>query len=571
MSAEERAGASAASGLVAAEVDIEHAFPRLGAAQIARLSAIGRERRLADGELLWEEGAAGIPFFVVLEGSIAILGGLPEQTIVVHEQGGFTGDVDLLSGRGSSVRARARGATRLLEIERRALRELVKTDTELGETFLRAFILRRVALIARGLGNIAIVSSRQAPGTLRLQEFLTRNGRPYTYLDVEGDASVRALLEQFHLGIADVPVVICGGRVVKRPTVEGLAGCLGLNTLDEGIVRDVVIVGAGPAGLASAVYGASEGLDVLVLEGYAPGGQAGSSSRIENYLGFPTGISGNDLTARAFVQAEKFGATVAVARTAARLDCDDRPYEVRTDDRVVRTRAIIIATGAEYRKPTCPEIARFEGVGIYYAATALEARVCEGEDVIVVGGGNSAGQAALFCAQSARRVHMLVRGPGLAESMSQYLISRIREAPNIELHTRTEITAVEGEDHLERVTWEDKRSGQRATADIRHVFLMTGASPNTAWLEACVCLDEKGFVKTGTELSPEDLRARLWPRSRRPFPFETSLPGVFAVGDVRAGSTKRVAAAVGEGSACVQFLHKVLGEENIEASAAVSR
>ncbi len=272
------------------------------------------------------------------------------------------------------------------------------------------------------------------------------------------------------------------------------------------------------------------------------------------------GISGNDLAARAFVQAEKFGAKVAVARTAARLFCDDRPYQVRMDGGVVKTRAIVIATGAEYRKSGCADLSRFEGLGVYYAATALEAKVCEGEDVIVVGGGNSAGQAALFCARSAKHVHMLVRGPGLAESMSQYLISRIRETPNIELWTNTQIEAVAGKDHLERVTWFDRVNARRVTADIRHVFMMTGASPNTPWLQGCLLLDEKGFVKTGAELSAEDLRTSNWALTRRPFLFEASLPGVFAVGDVRAGSIKRVAAAVGEGLACVQFVHKVLAE-----------
>jgi thioredoxin reductase (NADPH) len=552
--------ASAGSAATAVAADNEHMFPRLSAAHIARLKSIGRERRFADGEVVWDEGDVGIPFFVVLEGAIAILAGTPEQLIVVHNPGGFTGDVDLLSGRSAAVHARAQGATRVVEIDGKVLRTLVKTDVDLGEIFLRAFILRRVALIASGLGSVVIVGSRQAPGTLRLQEFLTRNGRPYTYLDVERDPSVRGLLEHFNVSDAELPVVLSHGDVVRKPTVEELANCMGLSQLGADTIRDLVVVGAGPAGLAAAVYGASEGLDVLVLEAYAPGGQAGSSSRIENYLGFPMGISGNDLAARAFVQAEKFGATLAVARTAARLDCDDRPYEVRLSAQVVRTRSIIIATGAEYRRVGCDEVRRFEGVGVYYAATSLEARVCEGEEVIVVGGGNSAGQAALFCAGGARHVYMLVRGPDLAANMSQYLIERIKETPNIEVWTRTQIVAVEGTTHLERVTWLDEQRGLRTTKDIRHVFLMTGASPNTAWLDGCLLLDAKGFVKTGVELGEEDLRGAAWPLERQPFHFETSLPGVFAIGDVRAGSVKRVAAAVGEGSACVQFVHKVLAE-----------
>ncbi|HKX46105.1 MAG TPA: FAD-dependent oxidoreductase, partial [Planctomycetota bacterium] len=452
---------------------------------------------------------------------------------------------DLLSDRGAVVGARARGATRLLEVERRALRALVKTDAELGEVLLRAFILRRVALISRGLASVVVVGARRGPGILQLLEFLTRNGRPHTYVDVERDPSVAGLLEQFHLDAADLPVVICGGDVVRRPTVEGLARCMGLAELGEDGVRDLVVVGAGPSGLAAAVYAASEGLDVLVLESYAPGGQAGSSSRIENYLGFPTGISGNDLAARAFVQAEKFGARVAVARTALRLDCNEHPYRVLVDDRVVRTRTIVVATGARYRRAECPDIARFEGSGVYFAATALEARMCEREEVIVVGGGNSAGQAVLFLARSAARVHLLVRGPALAASMSDYLIGRIRETPNVALRTGTEIEHVEGGAQLERVTWVDKHSGLRTAVDVRHVFLMTGASPNTGWLDGCVLLDEKGFVRTGADLAPADLAATGWPLTRAPLTLETSRPGVFAVGDVRAGSVKRVAAAVG--------------------------
>jgi thioredoxin reductase (NADPH) len=347
---------------------------------------------------------------------------------------------------------------------------------------------------------------------------------------------------------------------VKQPRIEDVASCLGLDDVGDDTVRDLVIVGAGPAGLAAAVYGASEGLDVLLLESYAPGGQAGSSSRIENYLGFPMGISGNDLAARAFVQAEKFGATVAVASEAARLDCDEHPYKIMVAGRTVRTRSIVIATGAEYRRVGCDEVARFEGLGVYSAATALELKVCAGEQVIVVGGGNSAGQAAMYCAGSVEHVHMLVRGPGLADSMSEYLIRRITEAPNIELRTGTEIVGVEGTNHLERVTWLDKTTGLERTVDVRHVFLMTGARPNTTWLEGCALLDDKGFVRTGADLGPEDLRAARWPLAREPLPFETSLPGVFAVGDVRAGSIKRVAAAVGDGSACVQSVHRALAE-----------
>jgi len=562
MTAHERSAASNVSEVPGRTLDTAHMFPELAPELIARLARVARERLVADGDAVWDEGATNIPFFVVQEGAIAILAGCPERVVVVHTPGGFTGDVDMLSGRRASVHARAQGATRLLEIERSRLRELVRTDVELGEVLLRAFILRRVALVESGQADIVFVGSRQAAGTLRLQDFLNRNGRPYISLDAEREPSVQALLDHFHLDASDLPVVICWGtNVLKRPTIEELAECLGLSSLDDGPVRDLVVVGAGPAGLAAAVYAASEGLDTVVLEGYAPGGQAGSSSRIENYLGFPMGISGSELAGRAFVQAEKFGASIAVARTAARLDCDSRPYRIRmASGTSVSTRAIVIATGAEYRRPICAEAVRFEGAGFYYAATPLEGKLCEGEEIIVVGGGNSAGQAAVFFAGTTKRVYVLVRGPGLAESMSQYLIRRIEETANIELRTRTEIVALEGENHLERVTWIDKAEDRKTTLNIRHVFWMTGASPNTSWLEGCVALDEKGFVKTGTDLTTHDLEAAQWPLVRPPFLFETSQPGVIAVGDVRAKSVKRVAAAVGEGSVCVQLVHKVLAE-----------
>lgn len=562
MTSEPRNGAASIPQSYDGRLDLENTFPKLSSGQISRLERVALERRLADGEMLWQDGESNIPFFVVLEGAIAIVAGAGDSEVVVHEPGGFTGDVDMLSGRQSAVHARARGATRVLEIDRGQLRSLVQTDVELGEIFLRAFILRRVALIESGLGNIVFVGSRHSPHTLHLQEFLTRNGRPYSYLDVERDPSVQALLEQFHVGVDDVPVVICSGvHVLRKPSIEELAQCLGLCQIDEGHLHDLIVVGAGPAGLAAAVYGASEGLSVLVLEAYAPGGQAGSSSRIENYLGFPTGISGNELASRAFVQAEKFGASITVACTAAKLMCDERPYCVRLDSgETVKTRSIVIATGAEYRKPMCPEISRFEGVGVYYAATALVAKVCEGEDVVIVGGGNSAGQAAVFFSQTARHVYILVRGDGLAASMSKYLIRRIEEIPNIELRTRTELVHVDGEAHLERVTCHDAVRGQDVVLDIRHVFLMTGAVPNTNWLQGCVQLDERAFIRTGAELSTEALAEARWPLERAPMHFETSRPGIFAVGDVRAGSTKRVAAAVGEGSACVQLVHRAVAE-----------
>jgi thioredoxin reductase (NADPH) len=426
---------------------------------------------------------------------------------------------------------------------------------------MRAFILRRVGLIASQAGDVILLGSSYSAGTLRLQQFLTRNSFPYVNLDVNTDAAVQTLLERFHIKADDVPVVLCRGEVVlKNPSNEEVAACLGMNQqIDDVRVRDLIVVGAGPSGLAAAVYAASEGLDVLVLETGTPGGQAGSSSKIENYLGFPTGISGLALAARARVQAQKFGAEIRTAYSALKLNCDQRPYAVDLcHGSAVRARAIIIATGAEYRQLAIENASRFLGTGLYYAATATEVRRCEMKDVIVVGGGNSAGQAAVYLAGKCRHVHLLVRSAGLADTMSRYLIRRIDETPNITLHTNTEITALEGNEQLERVIWKTAPGPVHETHAIGHVFLMTGAVPSTRWLTGCIALNDKGFVRTGTDLNPADLPAAPGFSARAPQSFETNWPGIFAVGDVRCGSVKRVAAAVGEGSACVQQVHQAL-------------
>ncbi|HEY0483573.1 MAG TPA: FAD-dependent oxidoreductase [Kofleriaceae bacterium] len=540
-------------------------FPTLDAAQIERLRRIGHERAVHAGEILFDQGESSTRFFVVIEGSIEVVhphaGG--EHPITVHEPGGFTGEVTVIAGMRSFVRGRARTAGRVLEIDRAALRVLVAADADLSEILMRAFILRRVGLISHGHGDVVLLGSRHSAGTLRVQEFLTRNNHPHTTIDIETDPAAQALLDQFGVGIADVPILICRGqRVLKNPSNQELAACLGYTeVLDRTKVRDVVVIGAGPAGLAAAVYGASEGLDVLVLESNAPGGQAGSSSKIENYLGFPTGISGQALAARAYTQAERFGSDIAIARTATRLICDRRPYRIELGpSESVLARSVVIATGARYHKPTLESLERFEGIGIYYSATAVEARLCGEEDVVVVGGANSAGQAAVFLAHTARKVHVLVRGKALSETMSRYLARRIEDTPRIELLVETEIVALEGGDSLEHVTWHNKRTGDRSTHPIRHVFMMTGASPNTEWLAGCVAVDAKGFVKAGSDLTRAELDAARWPLARPPHLFETSLPGVFAVGDVRSTSVKRIASAVGEGSICIQLVHKVLAE-----------
>jgi thioredoxin reductase (NADPH) len=483
--------------------------------------------------------------------------------VAVFQPGMFTGEATMLSGRRGLGQIRASDSGEVIEVDREHLLALVLTDSELSDILMRAFILRRVELIAHEFGDVVLVGSNHCAGTIRIKEFLTRNGHPYSFIDLDRDAGVQDLLDRFHVAVGDVPVLICRGEVVLRnPANQQIADCLGFNdAIDQTQVRDLIIVGAGPSGLAAAVYGASEGLNVLVLESNSPGGQAGSSSKIENYLGFPTGISGQELAARAYTQAQKFGAQLIIAKGAKQLVCERKPYAIEIDNGARLTaRTVIIATGAGYRRLPLENLSRFEGAGVYYGATFVEAQLCRGEEVVVVGGGNSAGQAAVFLAQIAKRVHMLVRSRGLAESMSRYLISRIEQSPAIVLRNSTEIVALEGGDHLERVRWRDDQTGSIETHDIKHVFVMTGAVPSTDWLEGCVVLDAKGFIKTGPELSQDDLAAAHWPLSRAPYLLETTLPGVFAVGDVRSGNIKRVASAVGEGSIAVAFVHQVLQE-----------
>jgi thioredoxin reductase (NADPH) len=538
-------------------------FPRLTPVQITRISAHARRVSTQKGQVLSEPGDHP-PMYVVLSGSIEIiqptLSG--ETLIVLHTPGSFSGDVGTLRAISSVVRMRVREAGEALVIDDERLRAIVQTDSELSELFMRAYILRRVALMTSQSSDVILLGSTHSSGTLRLQQFLTRNSYPFVNLDIDSNDSVRELLERFHVTVADVPVVVCRASIVlKNPSNEEVAAILGMNQqIDDDRVRDVIVVGAGPAGLAAGVYAASEGLDVLVLETGTPGGQAGSSSKIENYLGFPTGISGLALAARALIQAQKFGAEIRTAYPVMSLQCDQRPYAIQfANGHAARARSIIIATGAEYRQLSLDNASRFLDAGIYYAATSTEARRCGTGEAIVVGGGNSAGQAAVFLAGTCKVLHLLVRADDLTATMSQYLIRRIEEMPNIRLHVRTEITALEGEQQLARVTW--KTAGCAAeTHDIGHVFLMMGALPCTGWVNSCVALNDKGFVRTGADLRAEDLAPSRWHQRHQPEFFETNIPGIFAVGDVRCGSVKRVAAAVGEGSACIQQVHRVLSE-----------
>lgn len=551
---------------IAGESQTNEAFPELTPAQLARIEQHGRRRRLAQGEVVGEPGQPVTKIFVVLSGQLDAVTPLQTSTVSMPRftPGMFTGERSIMTGGRFLGRISATVPTEVIEVERDELLKLIQTDTELSDILLRAFILRRLQLIDRGFGDVVVLGSHHCSGMLHILEFLTRNGHPYSVRDLDSDADSQELLDQFHLSTKDVPVVICRGKtVLKNPTIQELADCLGLNpTLDRTQIWDVVIIGAGPAGLGAAVYAASEGLNAVMIEATAPGGQAGTSSKIENYLGFPLGISGQELAARAYDQAQKFGAKVLIAKNAVRLGCDRRPFRVLLDGddgEALLARTVIIATGVEYRRLAIQNLHRFENAGVYYAATQMERRMCGNEEVAVVGGANSAGQAAVFLAENAKRVHMLIRSDALSDTMSRYLISRIEAHPRIEQHTQTEIVGLEGNGHLERVSWRTA-GGAVETRNIRHVFTMTGAEPSTKWMAGCVALDGKGFVKTGAGLTVEDLINAKWPLRRQPYLLETSIPGVLAVGDVRSGSAKRVASAVGEGSIAIAMVHQFLAE-----------
>jgi thioredoxin reductase (NADPH) len=473
--------------------------------------------------------------------------------IHVHQSRGFTGELDLFNNREILVSGRTARDSRIIRIPRERFPRLVEAEPDIGEIIMRAFILRRVALMKHSQGGVVLLGSMHSADMLRIEQFLSRNGYPHRTFDTDENEEGSGLLRTLQVAPDELPVVVLPDQgFLRRPTNHQLADALGLTeAFDADRVYDLAVVGAGPAGLAAAVYGASEGLDTIVIEHMAPGGQAATSSKIENYLGFPTGISGRALAGRAQVQAQKFGARLAISRRAADLQCEGDPYVLTLEDgQRVPARAVVIATGARYRKLDLPNYDRFEGQGIHYAATWIEGNLCQNEEVAVIGGGNSAGQAAVFLSGLARHVHIMVRSEGLAATMSDYLIQRIEASPKISLHPFTEVTALHGDTVLERVTLTRRDTGESETRNIGNLFVMIGATPNTDWLDGCVPLDRGGFVITGRDGEGQALNS----------PYVTERPGVFAVGDVRSGSTKRVASGVGEGSVVVSAVHAYLAD-----------
>ena len=535
-------------------------FPTLTEAQIERMKEFGAVEPLPKGEVVFRRGDRTVDFFVLLEGAIEIYdndGSKPEDVFTVHGKRQFTGELDLFNDRKILVSGRMGGDGEVLRIDRASFRRMMTALPDIAEIIMRAFILRRVGLMEHEQGAVIAIGRRSSGALLEVERFIRRNGQPVRMLTLEDNEEAAEALAGLGLGEDDLPVVIGSGEeFIARPSRLDLARFLGIAVeFDEKEIYDTVVVGGGPAGLAAAVYAASEGLKTLILEGLAPGGQAGTSSKIENYLGFPTGISGQALAGRAQVQAQKFGATLAVPFAAQRLCCEYKPYKIFLESGdTVCARTVVVASGARYRKLNVDNLDRYEGQNVHYAATAIEARLCGDTEVVVIGGGNSAGQAAVFLSQHARHVHMLVRGPELAASMSDYLVGRIHASPTITLCQNTELCEIDGDDVMRRAAWRHRDTGEVVRRDVGHIFVMIGAAPNTDWLDGCLALDEKGFVLTGKSA---EACAEC---ARPPYGFESSQRGVFAVGDVRAESVKRVASGVGEGSVCVADIHKVLAE-----------
>jgi thioredoxin reductase (NADPH) len=553
------------------DVRREEMFPKLEPGEIDRLRRFGNVRHYSAGAPLFLTGNVAPGMFILISGKVRVTRRDPlghSAAIVDQGPGEFIAEIGQLSNQPALVDAHAVDDVVALLIAPENLRALLIEEAELGERIMRALILRRVALIEAGAGGPVLIGPESSPGVVRLQGFLARNAYPHQVLDPTKDRAAAELISRYAPNVSDLPLAVCPeGSILKNPSEAQLARTLGMVRLDHADrTYDVAIIGAGPAGLSTAVYAASEGRSVIVFEARAFGGQAGASARIENYVGFPTGISGQALTARAFVQAQKFGAEMAIPVEVTRLDTAETQFAVQSaDGRRLRALTVVIATGARYRRLDIPNLSDFEGRGVWYWASPIEARLCRKEEIVIVGGGNSAGQAAIFLRNFAVKVFMLVRGPSLAESMSQYLINRIRAARNIEVLTRTEIVALYGspDKQLQRVRWRNKDTGEETEKSIRHVFLFIGADPATGWLrDSGISMDGRGFILTGSKVPSAD--RRVGDRPGRPLALESNILGVFAVGDVRSGSVKRVGAAIGEGAAVVADLHAVLAEQGIE-------
>ncbi len=541
----------------------EQTFPTLKESHLDRIQSFCQKETLKDGALLFERGERSVDFFIILSGAVEIFDTDDQgnaNVFTVHRKNQFTGELDLFNDREILVSGRASGITEVLRFKRADFRRMVVAEPDIGEIIMRAFILRRVGLIQHAQGGVTVIGRKQDAVTLQIDRFLTRNGYPHRMLDIDTDKDSASAMEGFSINRDDLPVVILpDGKLVKSPSDKELADALGLTEeLRPDHLYDLAVIGAGPSGLAAAVYGASEGLETIIVEKLAPGGQAGTSSKIENYLGFPTGISGQALAGRAQIQAQKFGAKLAISRNAIGLDCDGDYNKVKLEgDEAICARALVIATGASYRKLNLENDEKFEGQGIHYAATPMEAKLCHDEEVAVIGGGNSAGQAAMFLSQTAKHVHLLIRSDSLAASMSSYLIDRLEASPKVTIRFGTAITELIGKNHLEYLRW--KGPDGIEDKDIRNVFVMIGAVPNTDWIGDCLQLDGCGFIRTGSDCQGEPTDS----------PYMTSRPGVVAVGDVRSGSVKRVASGVGEGSVVIQAVHKYLEDQkNIERAQA---
>jgi thioredoxin reductase (NADPH) len=539
-------------------------YPELTEEQINIVRRYGEEREVADGTLLWNVGDRDTGFFLVLSGEIEIFrrDKNGERVIIRHGPGHYGGELVTMSGRGALLGGRAKGHTRVVVASSEKLRELIATESTLGETILLSFILRRMRMIAEQLGGVILVGSSAERDTARIRTFLTRNGIPHAFVDTDTAEDAEESLHALDAAADHLPLLLCGDQRITNPSNRDIAECLGFAAeIRQDAEFDVAITGAGAAGLAAAVYAASEGLSVIVIESCAPGGQAGTSSKIENYLGFPTGISGQALAGRAYIQAQKFGAEIAIARQVMALHCSQPFHLLELDGGDhIKARSVVITSGAVYRRPQIEGLDAFEGSGVHYGASYIEGQFCRGKDVAIIGGGNSAGQAAVFLSARAKTVYILVRDAGLAETMSNYLVRRIDKLANINLLSHTEALRIEGQGRISALVVRDNRTGETRRLEASHLFIFIGANPATDFAGSSLGLDKEGFVKTGNTLTTEDLCCAKWPLERPPYLLETSVPGIFAAGDVRSGSVKRVATAVGEGAMCVQFIHQTLTE-----------